>query len=167
MPPSDLRLALIAENPVKRDAAVNFATEVYDMPKDEMDLAYKVVQHIKAGDKSILKDFEKNEDKRRTINENRCVGKQVEEFVKQILTEKFPNKKFDVKPVHEGADIEIIELEVTQGNKKLWIEVKSTRNEGDSQEVKNEFLTGKKSREKRRRISCSVLSQYLTAPKSI
>ena len=157
MSPSDLRLALIAEDPVKRDAAVNFATEVYDMPKDEMDLAYKVVQHIKAGDKSILKDFEKNEDKRRTINENRCVGKQVEEFVKQILTEKFPNKKFDVKPVHEGADIEIIELEVTQGNKKLWIEVKSTRNEGDSQEVKMSSSQAKKAvKEKKNFLLCVV-----------
>ena len=157
VPPSDLRLALIAEDPVKRDAAVNFASEVYGMPEDKIDLAHKVVQRIKQGDKSILKDFEKNEDKRRTINKNRCVGKEVEEFVGQILTEKFPNKKFNVKSVHKGADFEIVELEVTQGNKKLWIEVKSTQNEGDSQEVKMSSEQAKKAaKEKENFLLCVV-----------
>ena len=136
VPPSDLRLALIAEDPVKRDAAVNFASEVYDMPENKIDLAHKVVRRIKEGDESILKVLQKNEDKRRTINENQNVGNQVEKFVRKILTKRFPNKQFDVKPVHKGADIEIVELKVTQGDQKLWIEVKSTRNESDFQAVK-------------------------------
>ena len=87
----------------------------------------------------------------------RSVGKQVEEFVGQILTEKFPNKKFDAKPVHKGADFEILELEVTQGDRKLWIEVKSTRNERDSQEVKMSSEQAKKAvKEKENFLLCVV-----------
>ena len=144
VPPADLQLDLLAENPVKRDKAVNFAAEVYGMPEDKIDGAHKVLQYIKEGGDSILKDIEKNESKRRTINENRSVGKQVEEFVRQILTEKFPKKKFNVKPDYIGADFEIVELEVTQGAQKLWIEVKSTRNKSNSQEVKMSSEQAKK-----------------------
>lgn len=144
VPPADLQLDLLAENPVKRDKAVNFATEVYGMPEDKIDGAHKVLQYIKEGGDSILKDIEKNENKRRTINENRSVGKQVEEFVGQVLTEKFPQKKFRVKPDHIGADFEIVELEVTQGTQKLWIEVKSTRDKSNSREVKMSSEQGKK-----------------------
>ena len=147
VPRSDLDLALMAEDPVKRDAAVNFASEVYGMPEDRFVLAHQVVQRIKTGDKSVLKDFEENEAKRRTIDENREVGKQVEESVKQILKEEFPEKKFNVKPVQEGADFEIVELEVTQGEKTLWIEVKSTQNESDSQKVKMSSLQAQKARD--------------------
>ena len=144
MPPADLQLDLLAEDPVKRDKAVNFAAEVYGMPEDKIDGAHKVLQYIKEDGDSILKDIEKNENKRRAINENRSVGKQVEEFVGQVLTEKFPKKKFNVKPVHIGADFEIVELKVTQGARKLWIEVKSTRNKSNSQEVKMSSEQAKK-----------------------
>ena len=157
VPPSDLRLALIAEDPVKRDAAVNFASEVYDMSDDKIDLAHKVVQRIKDDDEFILKDLKENEDKRRTINENRNVGKQVEALVGQILKKEFSNKQFDVKPVHKGADFEILELEVTQGDQKLWIEVKSTRNENDSQAVKMSSEQAKKAvKEKENFLLCVV-----------
>ncbi len=144
VPPADLQLDLLAEDPVKRDKAVNFAAEVYGMPEDKIDGAHKVLQYIKEDSDSILKDIEKNENKRRAINENRSVGKQVEEFVGQVLTEKFPKKKFNVKPTHIGADFEIVELEVTQGARKLWIEVKSTRNKSNSQEVKMSSEQAKK-----------------------
>ena len=93
VPRSDVDLALMAEDPEKRDAAVNFASEVYGMPEDRFVLAHQVVQRIKTADKSVLKDFEENEAKRRTIDENREVGKQVEESVKQILKEEFPREK--------------------------------------------------------------------------
>lgn len=153
VPRSDLDLAVMAEDPVKRDAAVNFASEVYGMPEDRVVLARQVVQRIKTGDKSVLKDFEENEAKRRTIDKNREVGKQVEKGVKQVLKEEFPEKKFNVKPVHEGADFEIVELKVTQGDKTLdktlWIEVKSTQNESDSQEVKMSSSQAQKAREEK------------------
>ena len=157
VPRSDVDLALMAEDPVKRDAAVNFASEVYSMPEDRFVLAHQVVQRIKTADKSVLKDFEENEAKRRTIDENREVGKQVEESVKQILKEEFPEKKFNVKPVREGADLEIVELEVTQGDKTLWIEVKSTQNESDSQEVKMSSLQAQKAREEKENFLLCVV----------
>ena len=157
VPRSDLDLALMAEDPAKRDAAVNFASEVYRMPEDRRVLAHQVVQRIKTGDKSVLKDFEENEAKRRTIDKNREVGKQVEKSVKQILKEKFPSKKFKVKPVHEGADFEIIELKVTQGEKKLWIEVKSIQNGGDSQEVKMSSSQAKKAVNKKENFLLCVV----------
>ena len=157
VPRSDLDLALMAEDPVKRDAAVNFASEVYGMPEDRFVLAHQVVQRIKTGDKSVLKDFEENEAKRRTIDENREVGKQVEESVEQILKEEFPEKKFNVKSVREGADFEIVELEVTQDDKTLWIEVKSTQNESDSQEVKMSSLQAQKAREEKENFLLCVV----------
>ena len=157
VPRSDLDLALMAEDPVKRNAAVNFASEVYRMPKDRFDLAHQVVQRIKKGNESVLKDFEENEAKRRTIDENREVGKQVEESVKQILKEEFPEKKFNVKPAHEGSDFEIVELEVTQGNKTLWIEVKSTQNESDFQKVKMSSSQAQKAREEKENFLLCVV----------
>ena len=157
VPRSALDLALMAENPAKRDAAVNFASEVFSMPEDRFDLAHQVVQRIKTADKSVLKDFKENEAKRRTIDENREVGRQVEKSVKQILKEAFPEKKFNVKPVREGADFEIVELKVTQGEKTLWIEVKSTQNESNSQEVKMSSLQAQKARDEKENFLLCVV----------
>ena len=62
-----------------------------------------------------------------------------------------------MKSVHKGADFEIVELEVTQGKKKMWIEVKSTQSEGDSQEVKMSSEQAKKAvKEKESFLLCVV-----------
>ena len=62
-----------------------------------------------------------------------------------------------MKPVREGADFEIVELEFTQGEKTLWIEVKSTQNESDSQEVRMSSLQAQKARkEKENFLLCVV-----------
>ena len=131
--------------------------DLLEATEDELNQAREIRQHIQEDNKLFLQEFEKSKERTRTISKNRSVGKQVEEFVKQILTEKFPNKKFDVKPVHEGADIEIVELEVTQGNQKLWIEVKSTRNEGDSQEVKMSSSQGKEAVKRKKNFLLCVV----------
>ena len=156
VPRSDVDLALMAEDPVKRDAAVNFASEVYGMPEDRFVLARQVVQRIKTGDKSVLEDFEENEAKRRTIDENREVGKQVEESVKQILKEEFPEKKFNVESVHKGADF-VVKLKGPQSKKKLWIEVKSAQNESGSQEVRMSSLQAKESVKKKENFLLCVV----------
>ena len=157
VPRSDLDLALMAEDPVKRDAAVNLASEVYGMPEDRFFLARQVVQRIKTADKSVLKVFEKNEANRRNIDENRKVGKQVEESVEQILREKFPDKRFKVESAHKGADFEIVELAVTQGEKTLWIEVKSTQNDSDFQKVKMSSLQAQKARDEKENFLLCVV----------
>ena len=131
--------------------------DLLEATEDERSQAREIMQHIQEDNKLFLQEFEKSKERTRTISKNRSVGKQVEEFVKQILTKKFPNKKFDVKPVHEGADIEIIELEVTQGNKKLWIEVKSTRNAGDSQEVRMSSSQGKEAVKRKKNFLLCVV----------
>ena len=100
----------------------------------------EIVQDLKE-DEKLFKDLEKLRNRRHTINENRTVGNRVEKIVGRILKEKFPHKKFTVNSVHEGADFEIT---ITQGGQKLWVEVKSTRIEGDSQEVKMSPLQAKK-----------------------
>ena len=77
--------------------------------------------------------------------------------MEKILKEKFPSKKFNVESVHKGADFEIVELEVTQGNQKLWIEVKSIQNEGDSQEVKMSSSQAKKAVEEKENFLLCVV----------
>lgn len=125
--------------------------------EDELNQAREVMQYIQEDNEVFLQEFEKSKDRTRIISKNRSVGKQVEEFVGQILTEKFPDKKFNVKSVHKGADFEIVELEVTQGKKKMWIEVKSTQSEGDSQEVKMSSEQAKKAvKEKESFLLCVV-----------
>ena len=91
----------------------------------------------------------------------------MEDIVGQILDEKFPDQKFNVQSVHEGADFEISEIEVTQGNRKWWIEVKSTRTEGESQEVKMSSSQGKKAaQEKDKFLLCVVPIPGNTEPDS-
>ena len=108
-------------------------------------------------DTSLKQDLEKLRKRSRTIRENQSVGNRVEKIVGQILDEKFPDQKFDVKSVHEGADFEISEIEITQGDLKWWIEVKSTRIEGNSQEVKMSSSQGKKAvKEKDKFLLCVV-----------
>ena len=118
-------------------------------------------------DTSLKQDLEKLRKKSHTIRENRSVGNRVECIVGQILDEKFPGQKFNVKSVHEGADFEISEIEITQGDLKWWIEVKSTRTEGDSQEVKMSSSQGKKAvKEKNKFLLCVVPIPGNTKPDS-
>ena len=118
-------------------------------------------------DTSLKQDLEKLRKRRRTIRENQSVGNRVEDIVGQILDEKFPDQKFDVKSVHEGADFEISEIEITQGDLKWWIEVKSTRIEGSSQEVKMSSSQGKKAvKEKDKFLLCVVPIPGNTKPDS-
>lgn len=115
--------------------------DLLEATEDERSQTREIMHHIQEDNDSFLKEFEKSKDRARTINENRTVGNQAEKIVGQILKEKFPRKKFTVNSVHEGADFEIT---ITQGGQKLWIEVKSTRIEGNSQEVKMSPLQAKK-----------------------
>lgn len=116
----------------------------------------EVTQDLKE-DESLKQDLEKLREQRRTIKKNQSFGNQVEKIVGKILDEKFPDQRFNVKSIHEGADFEISEIEITQGNQKWWIEVKSTRVEGDSQEVKMSSAQGKKAvKEKDKFLLCVV-----------
>ena len=125
--------------------------------EEELSQARKIMRHIQEDNKLFLQEFEKSKDRTCTIKKNQSVGKHVEKLVEQILKEKFPKQKFNVKSVHEGADFEIVELVVSQGNKKLWIEVKSTRNGSDLQEVKMSPLQAKKAvKEKEDFLLCVV-----------
>ena len=128
--------------------------ELLEADEDEVSQAREILHHVQEDNELFLQEFEKSKDRADTINENRKVGERVEMLVKQILEETFPNEKFKVKSVREGAkiegaDIEIVELEVTQGKEKLWIEVKSTRSESNPQRVKMEPSQGKKAVEKK------------------
>ena len=71
--------------------------------------------------------------------------------MKQILEETFPNERFKVKSVREGAsiegaDIEIVEFKVTQGKEKLWIEVEIHTKREQPPKSQNGTLAGEKSR---------------------
>lgn len=122
--------------------------------EDELSQAREIMQHVQEDNESFLQKFKESKDRADTINKNRIIGERVEKLVKQILEETFPNEKFKVKSVREGAniegaDIEIVEFKVTQGKGKLWIEVKSTQNDSNSQRVKMEPSQGKKAVEEK------------------
>ena len=131
--------------------------DLLEATEDELNQTREIRQHIQEDNKLFLQEFAKSRDRTRTISKNRSVGKQVEESVEKILKEKFPSKKFNVESVHKGADFEIVELEVTQGNQKLWIEVKSIQNEGDSQEVKMSSSQAKKAVEEKENFLLCVV----------
>ena len=131
--------------------------DLLEATEDELDQAREIMQHVQEDNELFLQEFEKSRDRIHTISKNRSVGKQVEESVEEILNEKFLGKKFKVESIHKGADFEIIELEVSQGKKKLWIEVKSIQNEGDSQEVKMSSSQAKKAVEEKENFLLCVV----------
>ena len=124
----------------------------------------EIVQDLQ-DDESLKQGLEKLLKQRHTIMKNRRLGKQVEDIVGQILEERFPGQKFDMKSVHEGADFEISEIEVTQGDLKWWIEVKSTRTESNSQGVIISAPQAKKAvKEKDKFLICVVPIQENIEP---
>ena len=132
--PSDLRLEFIADDEEKRDILINTATTLYDRPQlvhhiqtneNLTDNLERIVE-VTGGDLSqIVEDAEKRQKQQHAVDENRDLGKRVEKWVGENLEK----KGFNVNPVHIGADFEIdlTTLDVTQGERKWWIEVKSTR----------------------------------------
>ena len=135
--------------------------DLLEATEDELSQAREIMQHVQE-DKKFLEDFKKRKQRRLTIDQNREVGEQVEKRVVKILKNEFPERKFKVKSVREGAgiagaDIEIVEFAITQGKKKLWIEVKSTRKDSDSQEVKMEPSQAKKAVEEKENFLLCVV----------
>ncbi len=145
---------------------ISYLGQIVETAGGDISEVSELVQDLNE-DTSLKQDLEKLRKRSRTIRENRSVGNRVEDIVGQILDEKFPDQKFDVKSVHEGADFEISEIEITQGDLKWWIEVKSTRIEGDSQEVKMSSSQGKKAvKEKDKFLLCVVPIPGNTKPNS-
>ena len=77
----------------------------------------------------VIDDLAERQEQERRVNQNRSLGQQVEEWVGESLED----EGFEVKSVHTGADFiiesDLITLDVTQGDQKWWIEVKSARTE--------------------------------------
>ena len=167
--PSDLRLEFIAEDKEKRDDLINLATTLYDSPQ--------LVQHIQNnenlpqnlekivvmnnGDLSqVVKDAEERKEQQDRVDENRDFGKQVENWVKQILEQILKPKGFSVTPKHTGSDLEILPetfdistQKITRNGKKWLIEVKGTR----VQNVKMSFEQTKSALDKREEFLLCVV----------
>ena len=113
----------------------------------------EIVQDLEE-DENFSQDLKRLRDRRHNINENRSVGNHVEGIVRRILEDKLPSTEFNVDSVHEGADFEIT---ITQGGRKFWIEVKSTRIEGGSQGVKMSSSQAKKAVEEKENFLLCVV----------
>ena len=166
---SDLRLEFIAEDKEKRDEVINVATTLYDSPQ--------LVQHIQNnenlpqnlekivvmnnGDLSqVVKDAEERKEQQDRVDENRDFGKQVENWVKQILEQILKPKGFSVTPKHTGSDLEILPetfdistQEIIQDEKTWLVEVKGTR----IQNVKMSFEQTKNALDKREEFLLCVV----------
>ena len=135
---------------------IGYLRQILETVGGDVSEVTEIVQDLQE-DESLKQDLEKLRERRHIIKKNRNFGNQVEEIVGQILEKKYPKEEFCVKSVHEGADFEISEIEVTQGNQKWWIEVKSTQTEGDFQVVKMSSTQGKKAvKEKDKFLLCVV-----------
>jgi hypothetical protein len=135
---------------------ISYLRQILEMAGGDVSEVTEIVQDLE-DDQNLKQDLEKLRKRRHTMKKNQELGKQVEDIVGEILEEKFPDQKFDVKSVHEGADFEISEIEVTQGNLTWWIEVKSTQTEGDSQQVKMSSSQGKKAVEEKDKFLLCVV----------
>ena len=143
---------------------IDYLRQILETAGGDVSEVAEIVQDLQE-DESLKQDLEKLREQRHAIKKNRSFGNQVEEIVGQILEEKYPKEEFCVKSVHEGADFEISEIEVTQGNQKWWIEVKSTQTEGDFQVVKMSSTQGKKAvKEKDKFLLCVVPIPKNTKP---
>ena len=149
VPTSDLKLELIAKDKEQRDEVINLATTLYGIPQlvqhiqDNENLPQNLEKILEAteGDLSqVVADIEKRQEQQDRMAKNQDMGLRVEELAGNILNEL--DEGFNVTSVCTGADFEISDktvdsetsdltpLEVTQGARKWWIEVKSTRIEG-------------------------------------
>ncbi len=123
---SDLKLGLMAENEEERNEVIDLGTELHQATDGDLRMAKKFVHLVREG-KDLLQDFEDLRKQKHTIRENQNLGKQVEEWVGAVLKV----EGFKVVPIHTGADFEIdlITLDVTKGDRKWLIEVKSARSQ--------------------------------------
>lgn len=135
---------------------IGYLRQILETAGGDVSEVTEIVQDLE-DDENLKQDLEKLRKRRHTMKKNRELGKQVEDIVGEILEEKFPDQKFNVKSVHEGADFEISEIEVTQGDLTWWIEVKSTQTEGDSQQVKMSSSQGKKAVEEKDKFLLCVV----------
>ena len=125
------------------DEVINVATTLYDSPQlvqhiqDNENLSQDIekILEVTGGELSqVVKDAEERKEQQDRVDENRDFGKQVENWVKQILEQILKPKGFSVTPKHTGSDFEISSeafdmpaQEIIQNNEKWLIEVKGTR----------------------------------------
>ena len=143
--PSELRLEFIMDDE-KRDTVIQKVAEVHQavggnwepiealakrMQNDE-NASENIVRILEAPEdvlNQVVDDLAELREQEQRVNQNRAVGQEVEKWVGENLKD----EGFEVKSVHTGADFiiesDLITLDVTQGDRKWWIEVKSARTE--------------------------------------
>ena len=143
--PSELQFEFIM-NDKERDTVIQKVAEVHQavggnwepiealakrMQNDEK-ASENIVKLLEAPENKLnqfVEDLEEHEEQQQRMDQNRDLGLQVEEWVGEILKD----EGFEVKTVHTGADFivesDLITLNVTQGVREWWIEVKSARTE--------------------------------------
>ena len=141
--PSDLRLEFVADDEEKRDILINTATRLHDSPQllyhmqdnENLPQDLEKILAVTRGDLSqVVKDAEERKEQQDRVAENRDFGKQVENWVKQILDQNLKPEGFSVAPKHTGSDFEISPetfdistREIIRDGKTWLVEVKGTR----------------------------------------
>ena len=192
IPPSDLRFELITGNPEARDALVNTMTELHQITGGDLSQVQAMVQHVQNADGNLdltldvlqhmqednkfLEYLADRQKQMRRVQENKWLGEQVEDLVKENLEKKnFEGKGFTVEPTGEGSDFEmedtegIITLNVNREDRKWLIEVKSTRTDGGHQSVRMTSAQAQTAvREKDKFLLCVVpLGQEDITPETV
>ena len=110
-------------------------------------------------DSELLDHLAKRRKNRQIVRDNQCLGKQVEELVKEVLEKELGEERFTVRNTGVGSDLAIEDLATLEINKpgRRWlVEVKATR----SQEVRMTATQAKTAvrefQEKKRFFLCVV-----------
>ena len=144
--PSELRFEFIM-NDKERDTVIQKVTDVHQAVGGNWELIEAIAERVQNDEKAsenivrileapedeldqVVEELAERQEQQQRVTENQDLGLQVERWVGESLKD----EGFDVKPVHTGADFKIIDsdlitLGVTQGTRKWWIEVKSTKTE--------------------------------------
>ena len=141
----DLLRQTVAENDDTRVAVDNALIKMFAKTDGNIDNLDHAIDYIEAlrDDEDLPNVIAERRERKRIVRENKDLGQQVENLVKENLEQKnFEGKGFTVERTGKGSDFEmedtegITTLNVVQEDRKWLIEVKATRTEGDNQRVR-------------------------------
>ena len=156
---SDLMLEIVAADaPENRVSLESTITDMLAATEGDLSSVRQFLQDMEE-DENLPDILEERRKRRRTVRANQCLGRQVEELVKESLK----SDDFSVHRVHIGADFEIeydlvesdeeIGLEIGRNGRKWLIEVKATR----GQEIRMSSKQAKTAVEKQGRFLLCVV----------
>ena len=122
---SDLMLGLITKNDEERNELVSNMLEIHQTTQGGLSRIQALMPYLQE-DEELIPHLEERQERRRIVYENQCLGRRVEELVKDNLK----REGFSVSRTGIGSDFEIsdvVTLDINKAGRSWLIEVKATR----------------------------------------